>query len=163
MAAIAIDKIPDHLMISKGLTFRRAVLSESKVRFFKGSSNGLREESALVELEYEHLRGDKKWVLVLFRGRTKLNGVLKGQGFCRERKLWFGSCLLKCPRENSWLFVKVKPKEAVLEWINTEVVASMARRSKSLGEFQQQSTGKVNILGVKALTKRRLQVGQCCR
>lgn len=67
------DKIEDHLIISKGVNFKRAVLVLSKLRFLKGSSNVFWEESGLVELEREHLTGDKKWVLDPFTEKTELD------------------------------------------------------------------------------------------
>lgn len=84
MAAIAMDKTADHLMISKGVNFNRDDLILSQMRFLKGSSNGIWKESWLVELEHEHLKGDKKWVLVLFIEKSELDGVLKRLGLCWE-------------------------------------------------------------------------------
>lgn len=66
------DKIEDHLIISKGVNFKTAVLILSTLRFLKGSSHVFWEESGLAESEREHLTGDKKRVLDLFREKIKL-------------------------------------------------------------------------------------------
>ncbi|KAK8641449.1 hypothetical protein V6N13_010854 [Hibiscus sabdariffa] len=81
VAAIPRETIAAHLTIFIGVNSERVDLTESKERFLKGSSKGFRE-SELGMLENEHLRGDKNWVLVVFRSgdgeRLKLDALRIG-------------------------------------------------------------------------------------
>ena len=121
--------IPDHLHISIGVNWERVAFNESNERFLRGFKNGL-WDSELVELEYEHLGGHNKWVLLISgdddNGHARKKHFEGGLMVLRFELLtcsWTCKCLLKGLREGLNVFATEKPNGFILELRNTDVAS----------------------------------------